>query len=202
METALYNLAGKETGKVSLPGIFETKVSSSVLHEVVTGYMANQRAGTQSAKTRGEVSGGGKKPWREKGTGNARAGSNRSPLWRKGGVIFAPKPRSYYQYLPQSKRRMALEMALSEKAKNNDIMVVDNISVTEPKTKLMAKILKDLKLGKGTVIVLDKNDKNVRTASRNIQGIVVTDVRSLNTYEVLWAKKLVITSKALLEIGG
>ena len=184
METTIYTVQGKEKGKISLPGIFETKVSSALLHEVVNGYMANQRSGTHSTKTRAEVSGGGRKPWKEKGTGNARAGSNRSPLWRKGGIIFGPKPRDYSRNVPQQKRQLSLKMALSVKASSNDIMVVDSFAVAEPKTKKLAELLKNLKLNDMSVlIVVEKIDANLKVASRNLQD--------------LWAKKTVFTSSAI-----
>ena len=198
MEMKLYNAQGQESGKIGLPALFETKVSRALLHEVVTGYLANQRSGTADTKSRGEVSGGGHKPWREKGTGNARAGSNRSPLWRKGGIIFGPKPRSYYQRLPQQKRRLALDMALSAKVKDGNFIAVDTVTIDEPKTKKMAEVLKNLKVGNGTVLlVIDKNDPKVKRASQNIPGLVVTEAKNLNAYQVLWANKVVFTSAAV-----
>jgi large subunit ribosomal protein L4 len=194
METTVYNLQGQETGKINLPAIFETKVSPALLHEVVTGYLANQRAGTHSTKTRAEVSGGSKKPWKQKGTGNARAGSIRSPLWRKGGIAFGPKPRDYSQGLTQQKRRRSLEMALTIKAQENSILVVDGVAVSEPKTKKMVEILKNLKVGSGNVLlVVDKIEKNLKIASRNIEGLVIIESNNLNAYQVLWAKKIVLT---------
>lgn len=197
METTVFNTKGKETGKITLPGLFETKVSSALLHEVVTGYLANQRAGTASTKSRGEVSGGGKKPWKQKGTGNARSGSNRSPLWRKGGIIFGPKPRDYYQRLPQQKRNRALQMALSIVARDGDLVVVEDIAVKEPKTKLVAEVLKNLKLSGNIVLVVAKADATLKRAARNIPGLVVTEAKNLNTYEVLWPEKIVATKSAI-----
>jgi len=201
METTVYNLQGQETGKINLPAVFETKISPALLHEVVTGYLANQRSGTHSTKTRGEVSGGGKKPWKEKGTGNARAGSNRSPLWRKGGIIFGPKPRSYEQRLTQGKRHRSLEMALALKAKENGIVVVDALTVSEPKTKKIAEILKLLKIDASKILfVVEKSDANVKRASRNIEGLVVTEAKNLNAYQLLWAKKVVMTQGAIEQL--
>jgi large subunit ribosomal protein L4 len=198
METTVYTLDGKEKGKVSLPGNFETKVSAALMHEVITAYQANQRAGTHSTKTRGEVSGGGRKPWKEKGTGNARSGSNRSPLWRKGGIIFGPKPHGYYQNISQQKRKLALFMALSEKAKSGDIIVVDQIAVNEPKTKEIATILKNLKLEGMNILVADgKIDPKFKMAGRNIPGLIMTEARNLNSYTIMWAQKVVFTAAAL-----
>ncbi|MCB4792627.1 MAG: 50S ribosomal protein L4 [Elusimicrobia bacterium] len=201
METAVFDIEGKETKKVELPNIFETKMSSNLLHEVVKGYLANQRAGTHSTKTRGEVSGGGTKPWRQKGTGRARSGSIRSPLWRKGGIIFGPKPHSYYQNLSQKKRRLALGIAFAEKLKGNNLVVLNSISVAEPKTKKVFKILADLKLtGKKILLVVDKVDPKLKTAGRNIEDLVIEEYRNLNAYQVLWADKMVIVESALENI--
>jgi large subunit ribosomal protein L4 len=201
MEIAVVDMQGKETKKVDLPKIFETKISSVLLHEVVVGYLANQRAGTHSTKTRGEVSGGGIKPWKQKGTGRARSGSTRSPLWRKGGITFGPKPRSYYQSLTQKKRRLALDMALAEKQKNGDLIVVNNIAVAEPKTKNVFKIIKDLKLNDTRVLVIvDKVDAKLKLAGRNIEGLVFQEYKSLNAYQVLWAKKIVATEAVIEQI--
>lgn len=201
MEIAVVDMQGKETKKVDLPKVFETKISSVLLHEVVVGYLANQRAGTHSTKTRGEVSGGGIKPWKQKGTGRARSGSTRSPLWRKGGITFGPKPRSYYQGLSQKKRRLALDMALAEKQKNGDLIVISNIAVAEPKTKNVFKIFKDLKLnGTKVLVIVDKVDAKLKVASRNIEGLVFQEYKSLNAYQVLWAKKIVATEAVIEQI--
>lgn len=194
METAVYNLQGQETGKVTLPGIFDVRVSPALLHEVVVGFLANQRAGTAKTKSRGEVSGGGHKPWKQKGTGNARSGSNRSPLWRKGGIIFGPRPRSYFQNIPQQKRRLSLEMALAAKAKDGKVIVIDGFSVTEPKTKNVAEILKNLKLGGSRVlIVADKFETPVKRASRNVPDLVLAEAANINAYLVLWADTVLLT---------
>ena len=202
METSVYNVKGQEQEKITLPEVFETKISSGLLYEVTTAIIANKRAGTASTKTRGEVSGGGKKPWKQKGTGNARSGSNRSPLWRKGGIIFGPKPRNYYQRLPAKKKQLAFDMALSERSKNGDLVVLDVLAVEEAKTKKVAAILKNLKLsGQNILMVVDKADKNLRTASRNIEGLVVAEASNVNTYQLLWARKVVVT-KAAIEILG
>jgi large subunit ribosomal protein L4 len=198
METTVYNLQGQETGKINLPPVFDTKVSPALLHEVINGYLANQRSGTHSVKTRAEVSGGGKKPWKEKGTGNARAGSNRSPLWRKGGIIFGPKPRDYSQNISQQKRRKSLEMALAIKAKGNAVVVIDAMAVSEPKTKKIVEILKNLKISSDNIVLaVEKTDTNLKLASRNVPGLIVIEARSLNAYQVMWAKKIIFTQGAI-----
>jgi large subunit ribosomal protein L4 len=196
MEVAMYDIKGKESGKVSLPGVFETKASSALLHEVVVGYMANQRAGTHSTKTRAEVRGGGVKPWREKGTGRARAGSIRSPLWRKGGIIFGPKPHSYTQKISKKKRRLALGMAFGEKARSNGIIVVDNIALDEPKTKNMVQALRNLNINakEKTLILINAENLKLTRASRNIPHVLVTRYPDVNAYQVLWADKVILSS--------
>jgi len=203
METTLFNVEGKEIGKTELPGIFETKISKPLLHEVVTGFMANQRSGTHSTKTRGEVSGGGRKPWKEKGTGNARAGSNRSPLWRKGGIIFGPRPHGYRHDISQSKRSLSLWMALSEKIKDGNLVVVDDIPLDKPKTRQVVEILKKLNSGdRNVLVVTEKIDKNFKIASHNIPFVEIEQAASLNTYQVLWAHKLIITPKAIEKLNS
>ena len=166
-------------------------------------YNANQRRGTASTKTRANVSGGGKKPWKQKGTGNARSGSNRSPLWRKGGIIFGPRPHGFYQSMPAQKKQIALKMALSVKAASGNLIVLDGITLEGPKTKSVSAILKKLKLeDKKILIVVDKVEKNLKLASKNIQDLVISNVASLNMYQVLWAKKLVMTSAAIEQLKG
>lgn len=198
METTIYSTQGKEVGKIALPEFFETKVSKSLLHEVVTGYRANQRSGTHSTKTRGEVSGGGAKPYKQKGTGNARRGSNRSPLTRKGGIIFGPKPHGYRHDISQGKRSLALWMSLSAKTKEGSLVVVDGLSIEEPKTKKIVEIMKSLKADGGkTLFISEKTNANVKIASKNIQGLLLEQASTLNTYQVLWAKKIIITSGAI-----
>lgn len=203
METSIYNLQGKETGKVELPKKFETEISGPLMHEVIVGLQANKRAGTHSTKTRGEVSGGGCKPWKQKGTGNARSGSTRSPLWRKGGIIFGPRPHGYYQNLTARKRQLALSMALSQKATTGGLIVVDTFTIEAPKTKKVVAALTKLNaVEQKVIVVLEKMNKAVKTASRNIQNLVITDANSLNAYEALWAKKLIVEAGALSKIGA
>ncbi|HBU69798.1 MAG TPA: 50S ribosomal protein L4 [Elusimicrobia bacterium] len=198
METSVYNTKGQEKGKINLPEAFETKISGALLHEVVVGLQANKRSGTAATKTRGEVSGGGKKPWKQKGTGNARSGSSRSPLWRKGGIIFGPEPRSYYQSLPAKKRQLSLKMALTAKLSAGELMVLDNIAVDEPKTKKVAEIINNLKLQNKTVLlVVAKLDPKLKLAAKNVKGLVVSEARNLNTYLVLWPNKIVMSQDAV-----
>ncbi|MFH1368577.1 MAG: 50S ribosomal protein L4 [Elusimicrobiota bacterium] len=202
METNVLNLQGKETGKISLPAVFETKVSPALLHEVATAFLANQRQGTHSTKTRAEVSGGGKKPWRQKGTGNARSGSNRSPLWRKGGITFGPKPHGYHNDISRQKRQSALKMALSAKAANGSVMVIEDISISEPKTKKVTEILGKLKLsGEKILLISEKADKNLKIASRNIPDLVLSNAKDINMYQVMWAMKIVLTQEAVKQLG-
>ena len=198
METALFNLEGKEVKKINLPKIFDEKVSSGLLHEVVTGFLANQRAGTHSTKTRGEVSASGKKPWKQKGTGRARSGSVSSPLWRKGGIAFGPKPRSYYQRIPAKKKRLALNMALASSALDGALVVIEGINVSEPKTNKVSKILSNLKAnGMKALLITDKIDQNLKKSSRNIENLIVVNAKDINAYQVLWARKVIITEGAL-----
>ncbi|MBN1622301.1 MAG: 50S ribosomal protein L4 [Endomicrobiales bacterium] len=201
MEITVYNMQGKESGKMDLPNIFDVKSSNTLLHEIVTGYLANQRAGTHSTKTRAEVKGGGIKPWRQKGTGRARAGSIRSPLWRKGGIIFGPEPRDYYQNIPRKKKKLSLLMALSEKAKGKNVIVVDSVSIDKPKTKNVVQILENLKIqGQKVLLIVDKLEEKLKIASRNIQGLLVEEYSTINTYQVLWVNKVVITSEAVKKL--
>lgn len=203
METTVYNAKGQESGKINLPDIFETKVSPALIHEVTVAYLANQRSGTHSTKTRGEVSGGGNKPWKQKGTGNARSGSNRSPLWRKGGIIFGPRPHGYHQNISQQKKQQALGAALTLKAKENNILVVDGLSIDEPKTKKMMALLKNFKIDGGSVLaVIDKIDNNIKIASRNIPWLLITESRNLTAYHVLQSKKTIFTTAAIQQLKG
>ena len=196
----LYNMKGENIGTVDLAEtVFGAEVNASVLHSYVVAYLANQRQGTQSAKTRAEVSGGGKKPWRQKGTGHARQGSTRSPQWTHGGVVFAPKPRDYRLSLNKKMKRVALCSALSSKVADEKIVVVDSIEMNEIKTRDMAKSLAALKAVK-PLIVLAENDENVVKSARNIEGVEVSFVGALNTYEILKHDTLVIAKDAAAKI--
>jgi len=197
METKLLNIQGKEQGTVALPeAVFGQKPNPTFLHEVITAFLANQRAGSADVKTRSEVSGTGKKPWKQKGTGRARHGSMRSPIWRHGGVAFGPTPRSFRQNIPASKRRLALAQALSAKLISEDILVVDSFEVKETKTKAVSGILKALKAGKKPLIVSSRNE-NLNVASRNIKGVSHMVPADLNAYAVLNSSKVIFTKEAL-----
>lgn len=198
MDTIVYNVEGKEKGRYELPVFFNTEISTSLLHEITTGYLANLRSGTHATKTRGEVSFSGAKPWKQKGTGNARAGQKNSPLWRKGGIIFGPQPRDYYQKMSKQKRRLALSMAFSSLVKENNLILVDLIKIDQPKTKNIVSFLKSLKVdGKKVIIALAKKDDAIKTASKNIKNVVVDNIANLNAYHVLWADKIVTTPEAI-----
>ena len=198
MDTIVYNVEGKEKGRYELPAFFNTEVKTALLHEITTGYLANLRSGTHATKTRGEVSFSGAKPWKQKGTGNARAGQKNSPLWRKGGIIFGPQPRDYYQKMSKQKRRTALSMAFANLVKENNLVLVDLIKFDEAKTKNVASFLKNLKVdGKKVIIALSKNDDVVKTAAKNIKNVVVEQIANLNAYQVLWADKVVTTPEAI-----
>lgn len=197
MELDIVNIKGEKTGSTSLPeNIFNAKINVPLMHEVVTWYLANWRKGTHSAKTRAEVSGSGKKPWKQKGTGRARAGSIRSPLWRHGGVIFAKKPREFSYSMPKKKVHLALLSALSSKAKDGSIMVLDELKIDVPKTKNVAEIIKNLKLKK-KVLLVSKRDKTLNMASRNMANLFLHDVTDLTTYDVLNSDKILFTKESL-----
>ena len=197
MEIDVINIKGEKIGSATLPeNIFNAKINLPLMHEVVNWYLANWRQGTHSAKTRAEVSGSGKKPWKQKGTGRARAGSIRSPLWRHGGVIFAKKPREFSYPMPKKKVRLSLLSALSSKAKDNSIMVLDELKLDTPKTKKVAEIIKNLKI-KGKVLLVSKRDKTLNLASRNIANLFLHDVTDLTTYDVLNADKILFTKESI-----
>lgn len=194
-----YNQEGSEKGTRDLPvGVFDCETKESVVHQAVLAHLANQRQGTSKAKGRSDVAGGGKKPYRQKGTGRARAGTIRSPIWRGGGVVFGPHPREYRQSLPKKMRRAALCSSLTSRAKSGDILVVDDLSYTEPSTKRVAELMKKLDAyQKKVLLVLDRSNIAVVKSARNIRGMKVTLGRMLNAYEVLWADKIIFTQSAL-----
>jgi large subunit ribosomal protein L4 len=195
------NVSGEKVGEIELnENIFGTEVNVSVLHEVVKNYLANQRQGTQSAKTRAEVRGGGKKPFRQKGTGRARQGTIRAPHYVGGGVAFAPKPRSYRYSLPKKMKRVAMFSALSSKVVDNEIIVLDELSLDAPKTKDMVSILNNIKADKKSVIVLGEKNDNVVRSSSNIPGVKTTFVGEMNVYDVLNCGSFVITKEAIEKI--
>ena len=199
-KTTVYDMTGKSVGEMELSDeIFGQEVNANVLHEVVRAYLANQRQGTQSALTRAEVSGGGIKPWRQKGTGRARQGSTRSPQWRHGGVVFAPKPRDYTIRLNKKVKRVAMKSALSGKVNDNELILFENLDIAEAKTKEMVKVLNAVDAQKA-LIVLPEPDEKVERAARNIPGVKTTLVGTLNVYEILKHKSLVLTEASVKKI--
>ena len=197
-KTALYNMEGKAIGEVELSEeIFAAPINVAAMHLVVRSYLAAQRQGTQSAKTRGEVRGGGRKIYRQKGTGNARHHGNRAPQFKHGGVVFAPKPRDYYIAVPKKVRRLAFKSAMTSRLNDGDIIVVDQLALTEGKTKQMVKVLKALNADKKSLVVLPERDENIVRATGNLQEAKTIYVNTLNVYEILNADKLVITKAAL-----
>jgi large subunit ribosomal protein L4 len=197
-KVAVFNTEGQQVGEMELKdNVFGAEINEPVLHQAVQVYLANQRQGTQSAKTRAEVRGGGRKPWRQKGTGRARHGSIRSPLWTGGGVVFPPKPRDFSQKLPKKMKKLAMVSALSSKVANNEIIILDKITMEEPKTKFIANMLKNLNIDKKALIVLRGKDEIVEKSANNIQGVKTTLVNNLNVYDILKYDTFVITKEAV-----
>lgn len=193
----LFNMEGKELGNYELnAAVFGIEPNKTAIHTVVVSYLANQRQGTQSALTRAEVRGGGIKPWRQKGTGRARQGSIRSPQWTGGGVVFAPKPRDYRTSVNKKVKKLALKSALSAKAMDSEIIVLDALSLEEIKTKKIAEMLKNLKVDTKALIVLPEKDEKVYCSAKNIPGVATSFVGTLNVYELLKHDKLIITKDA------
>jgi len=198
----LLNMEGKEVGKFELnDAVFGINPSKSAMHTVVVSYLGNQRQGTQSALTRAEVRGGGIKPWRQKGTGRARQGSTRSPQWTGGGVVFAPKPRSYRTSVNKKIKQLAMRSALSAKFADNEMLFLDNITVEEVKTKTIAEMLKNLNVTEKTLIVLPENNEQVYLSARNIPGVGVSYVGMVNVYELLKYKKVIMVKDAAEKLG-
>ena len=198
---AVYNMEGVKTGSMEISdSIFCAEVNKSVLHTVVTNYLANQRQGTQSTKTRTEVRGGGIKPWRQKGTGRARQGSIRAPQWTGGGVALGPKPRDYRYSINKKLKKIALKSALAAKYEAYEIYVVEDLKMDEIKTATIAKMLKGMEINTKALIVTAECDENVYKSARNIKGVTPTYVGVLNTYEVLKHDKFVISKDAIAKI--
>ncbi len=200
----VYNMQGKKVSDLELSDkVFGIEPNENVVHSVLVNYLANQRQGTQSTKTRAEVRGGGKKPWRQKGTGRARQGSIRAPQWIKGGIALGPKPRSYSYRINKKEKQLAIRSILSSKVLENELTVVDKLEVKEPKTKVMVKALTDLKVeGKTLIILADKNE-NVKLSSRNIEGVKAIELNTINVFDLLKYNKLVLpvdTVKKLEEV--
>ena len=189
----VYNMQGKKVSDVELSeAVFGIEPNENIVHSALVNYLANQRQGTQSTKTRAEVSGGGRKPWRQKGTGRARQGSIRAPQWIKGGIALGPKPRSYSYRINKKEKQLAIRSLLSAKVLDNELTVVDKLEVEEAKTKVMAKALTDLKVeGKALIILADRND-NVLRSSRNIEGVKTIELNTINVFDLLNCNKLVL----------
>ena len=200
----VYNMQGKKVSDVELnEAVFGIEPNENIVHSVLVNYLANQRQGTQSTKTRAEVRGGGRKPWRQKGTGRARQGSIRAPQWIKGGIALGPKPRSYSYRINKKEKQLAIKSLLSAKVLDNELTVVDKLEVKEPKTNVMVKALTDLKVeGKTLIILADKNE-NVLLSSRNIEGVKTIELNTINVFDLLNCNKLVLaldTVKKLEEV--
>ena len=200
----VYDINGKKVSDVELnEKVFGIEPNETIVHAVLVNYLANQRQGTQSTKTRAEVRGGGRKPWRQKGTGRARQGSIRAPQWIKGGIALGPKPRSYSYRINKKEKQLAIRSLLSAKVLDNELTVVDKLEVKEAKTKVMAKALTDLKVeGKALIILADRND-NVLRSSRNIEGVKTIELNTINVFDLLNCNKLVLpldTVKKLEEV--
>ena len=195
------DMTGKKVGTVDLAeSVFAVEPNEAVMHQMVVSYLANQRQGTQSALTRSEVSGGGKKPWRQKGTGRARQGSTRAPQLTHGGIVFAPKPRSYSFSVNKKVKRLAMKSALSAKAAESEIIVLDAIKLDEYKTKVIAEMLTAIGVDKKALIVLPEVDRKVIKSANNIKGVKTAQVNELNVYDILNADKLVIVKDAVSKI--
>ena len=200
-KTFVYDMSGKQVGEIELSAaVFGVEPNAAVVHDVVKNHLANCRQGTQSALTRAEVSGGGRKPWRQKGTGRARQGSTRAPQWTHGGIVFAPKPRSYAYTLNKKVKRLALKSALSAKVAENNLVVIDSIKMDSIKTKTFANFLNAVGAEKKPLVVTAEADQIVVKAGRNIPGCEVTFANLLNVYDIVNANKLVVDKAALAKI--
>ena len=197
----VYNINGQKVGDMDLnDNIFAVEVNKVAMHSAVVNQLANARQGTQSTKTKSEVSGGGKKPWRQKGTGRARQGSTRSAQWVGGGIVLGPKPRSYSYTLPKKVKRLALKSALTSKVIENNIIVLDDLKFEAIKTKEMVNVLNNLKVDSSALIVLPEVDKNVVLSARNLKSIKTATTNSINTYDILKYNKFIVTKDAVSKI--
>ena len=196
----LFNKEAKQVGDIQLNDkVFAVEVNEAAMHQVVVALLANKRQGTQSAKTRAEVRGGGIKPWRQKGTGRARQGSIRAPQWIKGGVVFAPKPRDYRMSIPKSMKRVAMVSALTSKVQNNEMVVLENLAFEAPKTKQVVEMLKAFE-AKKTLIITAESNENVYKSARNIEGVAVLPVNNINVYDLLKYPTVLVTKDAVTKI--
>ena len=197
-KVAIYNIDGEKVGELELlKEVFDVEIKEYAVHQVVVAQLANKRQGTQSAKTRAEVSGGGKKPWRQKGTGRARQGSIRSPQWIHGGVVFAPKPRDYRMNISKTLRKVAIKSVLTSKVREDNMLVLNDISFDAPKTKNMVKVLNNLNVDSKLLLVTENVNKNVYRSSTNLQDVKVIPVNNINVYDLLRYEKLIITQGAV-----
>jgi large subunit ribosomal protein L4 len=200
MNVSVYNIEGKEVGTIELcDAVFGVEVNEHLVHMAVVAQLANNRQGTQKAKTRSEVSGGGRKPWRQKGTGHARQGSTRAPQWTGGGVVFAPVPREYTFKINKKEKRAALKSALTSKVADQKLIVVDELKLDEIKTKKFAEVMSNLKVNKG-LVVLAENDANVVLSAKNMATVDTTLVNAINVYDVMKANTVVLTKDAVAKI--
>ena len=198
---AVKDMAGKKVADIELCNeVFGVEPNEAVMHMAVVNYLANQRQGTQSTLTRSEVSGGGKKPWRQKGTGHARQGSTRAPQWRHGGIALGPKPRDYYYTINKKERQLALKSALSDKVLTESLIVLDSLTVEGYKTKTVVECLKALEVGKKTLMILASNDAFAVKSAANIPGVKTAQVNTINTYDIINADTLVIVKDAVAKL--
>ena len=197
----VYNMKGDRVGEYELADeLLELKKGVQAVHDAIEAYQSGLRAGTASTKTRAHVSGGGAKPWRQKGTGRARAGSNRSPIWRGGGVVFGPHPKSFEKRVNKKILRLAFRRAFSEKVASGDVALMDRFSMESPKTKSMVSVLNKLKYERGALLILDTPDKNVQLSARNVPNVEVASVAGVHTYQVLRYPRMLIAQDAMVKL--
>ena len=200
-KVTVYDMTGAAKGELELSeAVFGVEMNAGLVHQAVVRQLASQRLGTHKVKTRAEVRGGGRKPWRQKGTGRARAGSRRSPLWRSGGIIFGPTPRSYAFTMPRKQRRLALKCVLSDKVRSGDLIVLEELDFEAPKTKQMVKLLSDFKIESKALFITEEPKENVERSSNNLQGVKALGALGLNVYDILNHEKLFLTKSAVTKI--
>ena len=200
-KVALYSTTGEQVGEMLLAdSVFAVEVNEAAMHQAVLTYLANRRIGSAATKTRTEVRGGGRKPWKQKGTGRARHGSIRSPIWKGGGVVFGPHPRSYRMSLPKKVRRLALKSSLTCKINSGSLLVLESLAMEAPKTREMAGVFKNLKTGRKVLLVLDTPQENVIKSVRNIPGVKTLNAWQLNVYDILNSENLVLTKDAVARV--
>ncbi len=200
-KVAVYDITGKQTGEVELnDNVFGVDVNVPVMHQAVVMQLANQRQGTHATKTRGMVRGGGRKPWKQKGTGRARAGSTRSPIWVGGGTVFGPHPRSHALSMPRKARRLAIKSALSDKVNCGELLILDEILFEQPKTKAVVKMLSDFNAAEQKALIITEGDETVEKSARNIPGVKAIASTGLNVYDLLYHDKVFITKGAVTKI--